>query len=900
MTEGRDLWQVSEDTIKLMSLIRAYRHRGHLVADLDPLNLNEDVDINDEVPPFNIRKELEPAYYHFSEADLDREFVVTGELPGPAVRKLRDIVHVMKKAYCGKIGAEYRHMLNKEEKVWIATFLEAPFQIPFTNEEKLKMLQDLARSELFEKFLSLKHSTAKRFGLEGGEAVIPGLQALLEDASEFGVDNIIIGMPHRGRLNVLGNIVGKSLEQIFHEFTPFEDPDSDSYLGSGDVKYHLGTSSYRTMSNGKEMHFSLLANPSHLEAVDPVAVGKTRAKQFFTGDVDRKKTMCVLLHGDASFAGQGVVAETLELSDLRDYTTGGTVHIVVNNQIGFTTDPRYARSSPYPTDVAKTVGVPIFHVNGDDLESTVRVFRLAVAYRQRFGKDVVIDVFCYRRHGHNELDQPMFTQPLMYKKIKEHPTVLTIYAKQLVKEGVMSEDEVDALKSATMKHFQEKFEASKHWVPRARDWLSSQWKGIKPPQQYSEPRPTGVSVAQLAKLGDAINTIPEHFKPHPLLRKIVQERKTAIDAGEGIDWATGEMLAMASLLAQGVAVRLSGQDSERGTFSQRHAVWHDQTEIATHVPLNNLGVDQAQVQICNSNLSEMGVLGFETGFSLESPHVLVMWEAQFGDFVNGAQVILDTFLSAGEMKWRRQSALTMLLPHGYEGQGPEHSSARLERFLQMCSDDPDTVPDMNPQTTRQIQECNWQVAYPSTPANYFHLLRRQLCRDFRKPLVVMTPKSLLRHPLCKSRLSEMDEGKYFLKALDDPSKDLVPDEDIRKLVFCSGKVFYDLYTERGRRKVNDLAIIRLEQISPFPFDLVAGYAKKYPAAQVIWCQEESKNMGAWTYVQPRFLTSFRHYLENPESRPVTYVGREPSAAPATGMISLHNEEERELMRTIFE
>ncbi|KAA8499716.1 2-oxoglutarate dehydrogenase, mitochondrial [Porphyridium purpureum] len=894
MTEGRDLFQVSEDTIKLMAMMRAYRHRGHLVADLDPLQLNDSIDVDDVLVPYISRKELEPSYYGFTEADLDREFVVSGEIPGPAVRKLRDVYNLLRESYCGKVGVEYRHMVSKEEKVWISSFVENPNKSKFSVAEKKIILEDLARAELFEKFLSFKHSTAKRFGLEGGESVIPGLLALVEHGAALGVENVIMGMPHRGRLNVLGHVVRKPLEQIFHEFTPHEDPDADQYLGSGDVKYHLGTSQEASLRNGRRVHFSLLANPSHLEAVDPVVMGKTRAKQFFTDDFDRRKTVAVTLHGDASFAGQGVVAEVLELSDLRDYTVGGTIHIVVNNQIGFTTDPRYARSSPYPTDVAKTVGIPIFHVNGDSAEDVVRVCMLAMEYRQRFGKDVVIDVFCYRRHGHNELDQPMFTQPLMYKRIKEHPTVLNVYAKQLISEGAVTEAEYKEMHDTIMAEFNKRFIAAKDWKPHMKDWLASQWKGIQSPHIFCSPRKTGVKEEHLREIGLKTCRLPTGFRAHPLIKKIFAERRTSIELGESIDWATAEAMAFGTLLAEGTHVRLSGQDCERGTFSQRHAVLHDQDKPSNYIPLNNLTPKQAKFRVCNSNLSEMAVLGFETGYSLESPNVLVLWEAQFGDFANGAQVIIDTFIAAGEKKWRRQSGIVLLLPHGYEGQGPEHSSARLERYLQMCDDDPDVVPDLDSESTKQIQECNWQVCNPSTPANYFHLLRRQIHRGFRKPLVVMTPKSLLRHPQCKSSLSDFEEGTSFIRVQPDVTPGLKAPHEIRRLVLCSGKVFFDLFRERTKRDVEDVALVRIEQISPFPYDLVAKEIRKYPNADLVWCQEESKNMGAWSYVLPRLETTLRHFDLNP-SRRIRYAGRSPSAAPATGNALTHAEETTALL-----
>ncbi len=613
--------------------------------------------------------------------------------------------------------------------------------------------------------------------------------------------------------------------------------------------------------------------------------------------------MGLMLHGDASFAGQGVVAETLGLSDLRDYTTGGTIHVVVNNQIGFTTDPRYARSSPYPTDVAKTVGVPIFHVNGDCPESVVKVCRMAMEYRQRFQKDVVIDLFCYRRHGHNELDQPMFTQPSMYKKIKAHTTPLETYGTKLIEEGVISQHDFTELKANINSNLSEKFEISKNWTPDVGEEAfgeASDWAGFFSESKVSKSRPTGVDTDILRKIGLRHIEVPTGFKIHPILKNIFAARKHAIELGEGINWATAEALAFGSLLLEGTTVRLSGQDCERGTFSQRHAVWHNQDVEAVYVPLNNLNMgDQARFQVCNSSLSEMAVLGFEVGYSLESPSSLILWEAQFGDFANGAQVIIDTFIAAGERKWRRQSGITLLLPHGYEGQGPEHSSARLERFLQMCDDDPDVIPEMNPETSTQIQSSNWQVVNASTPANYFHVLRRQVHRQFRKPLVMMTPKSLLRLSACKSEISEFAPGTSFLRVIPERSAALVPDDAMRKVIFCSGKIFYELQSARASRNNNDVAIVRVEQISPFPFDLVAEEAAKYPNAEIHWVQEESKNMGAWSYVQPRFASALTQLNNDASRSDIGYIGRPPSASPATGYNHVHKEEEEVIIDTTF-
>jgi len=806
----------------------------------------------------------------------------------------------MERAYTGKIGIEYRHILSKEEKVWIGNKVETDYAEDFSKDDKKIILQHLAEGELFESFLAKKHGTAKRFGLEGGESLIPGLQAMIDVGSQLGIDNVVLGMPHRGRLNVLANVAGKDIVQILHEFRPQPDPHGNDYLGSGDVKYHLGTSTVRQLHSGGSVKFSLLANPSHLEAVNPVAAGKTRAKQFFTGDFKRKKTMCLLLHGDASFAGQGVVAETLGLSDLPDYTIGGTIHVIVNNQIGFTTDPKFARSSPYPTDVAKTVNVPVFHVNGDCPEAVVKACTMAMEYRQRFKKDVVIDLFCYRRHGHNELDQPLFTQPHMYQTIAKHKTPLEIYGTRLIAEGVITAEEFEKLKADVNADLTEKFEMSKKYKPDVGDeafGASSEWEGLVPESVLSVPQDTGVEIDRLRQIGLKHVDFPDNFTMHPALKKIMALRRTSIENGKGIDWATAEALAFGSLLLEGTTVRLSGQDCERGTFSHRHAVLHDQANESIWVPLKDLEMgEQASFQVSNSNLSEFGVLGFEYGYSLEAPNSLVMWEAQFGDFVNGAQVPIDTFISSGERKWRRQTGLTMLLPHGYEGQGPEHSSARLERFLQQSDDDADDIPDSDPAIANPIQMANWQVVNVTTPANYFHVLRRQVHRQFRKPLIVMSPKQLLRLPACKSDLSEFGPGLRFKTMIPDNHDALVAPEDVRTVVFCSGKIYYDLEKARAAHDVNDVTIARIEQISPFPFHLVAEEAAKYPNAKIVWTQEESKNMGAWSYVQPRFASALKQINNDPDRADLQYVGRKPSASPATGFKHDHDSEQEAIVK----
>lgn len=911
VTEGRDVLDVARDTLRVMRMIRAFRHRGHLVADLDPLGLTvghiEIGQTESSTLPHRVRYDLEPVSYGFTESDMERIFYVGGELPGRPLRTLREIHEMLKSSYCGTIGVEYRHIMSKEEKDWLASRVEVfgpPFH--FSSAERRTILHDLAETELFEKFLSYKYSTAKRFGLEGGEAMVPGIQALLERGSDLGLENVIFGMPHRGRLNMLSQVVKKPLQQIFHEFQPDAGANKTQYLGTGDVKYHLGTSSDRVLRNGKRLHLSLVANPSHLEAVNPVVVGKTRAKQFFAGDTERRKTMAVLLHGDAAFAGQGVVAETLELSDLRDYTTGGTVHIVINNQIGFTTDPKHARSSPYPTDVAKCVGIPIFHVNSDDVEAMVHVCRLAIEYRQRFGKDVVIDLFGYRRHGHNEMDQPSFTQPLMYQKIKEHPTALQIYGHKLVSEGVLKPSELQQTRDHLMERYEKTFAEARNWMPRDSDWLASHWQGFKSEQHLSRIQQTGVDEATLRRVGQALSEVPEGLKVHPQLRKLLGQRRQMLDDGSGLDWALGEGLAFGTLMCEGTHVRLSGQDSERGTFSHRHAVLHDQENEEQYVPLRHIANSTpGKFRVCNSSLSEYAVLGFELGYALESPNALVMHESQFGDFVNNSQVIIDQFIAAGEKKWLRQCGITMLLPHGYEGQGPEHSSARLERFLQLCDDDPDELPDsLDPESRMQIQRANMQVVNCTTPANFFHVLRRQIHREFRKPLIVMTPKSLLRHPLCKSPVRDFLSGTRFHRLVSETDEHIATGDDVRKLVLCSGKVYYDLLAERRKRegKCDDVALVRVEQVAPFPYDRVAEEAAKYPKAEIAWCQEEPKNMGAWLYAQPRIRTALRNLVpdEAGRERQATYIGRVPAASPAAGFFGVHMAEQQEIVNTALE
>ncbi|KAL9238197.1 hypothetical protein vseg_012658 [Gypsophila vaccaria] len=896
--------QTIQESMRLLLLVRAYQVNGHYKAKLDPLDL-------DQRP---VSDDLNLEMHGFSEADLDREFFLgvwrmAGFLSeNRPVQTLRNILTRLEQAYCGRIGYEYMHIADREKCNWLRERIETPTPTEYNKERRQVMLDRLIWSTQFESFLATKWTTAKRFGLEGCETLIPGMKEMFDRSADLGVENIVIGMSHRGRLNVLGNVVRKPLRQIFSEFSGGTKPTDEVglYTGTGDVKYHLGTSYDRPTRGGKRIHLSLVANPSHLEAVNPVVVGKTRAKQYYSNDVDRTKNMAILIHGDGSFAGQGVVYETLHLSALPNYTTGGTIHIVVNNQVAFTTDPRSGRSSQYCTDVAKALDAPIFHVNGDDLEAVVHVCELAADWRQTFHSDVVIDIVCYRRFGHNEIDEPSFTQPKMYKVIRNHPSALDIYKKKVLESGALSKDEIDVIQSKVMKILNEEFEASKNHVTSKREWLSAYWLGFKSPEQLSRMRNTGVKPEILTNVGKAITAIPENFKPHKAVKRIYDQRAQMIETGEGIDWAVGEALAFATLLVEGNHVRLSGQDVERGTFSHRHSVIHDQESGEKYCPLDHVMINQNEEMftVSNSSLSEFGVLGFELGYSMENPNSLVIWEAQFGDFSNGAQVIFDQFLSSGEAKWLRQTGLVVLLPHGYDGQGPEHSSARLERFLQMSDDNAYVIPDMEATLRKQIQECNWQVVNVTTPANYFHVLRRQIHRDFRKPLIVMAPKNLLRLKDCKSNLSEFDDveghpgfdkqGTRFKRLIKDQNMHSDREEGIRRLVLCSGKVYYELDEERKKVNGSDVAICRVEQLCPFPYDLIQRELKRYPNAEIVWCQEEPMNMGAYSYIAPRLYTAMKS-LGRGNFDDIKYVGRPPSAATATGFLQVHGKEQTGLV-----
>jgi len=810
----------------------------------------------------------------------------------------------LKQTYCHTIGVEYMHIPDRQECNWIRERVETPEPFSFTPDQKLHILDRLTWATLFERFLKLKYQNTKRFGLDGCESLIPGMKTMIDTAAELGVDSVVIGMPHRGRLNVMANVVRKPLEALLHEFDTegVKDHADDLGFGTGDVKYHLGTSYDRPTATGKKVHLSLVANPSHLEAVDPIVEGKVKAKQLYRGDTDRSQVMPVLIHGDSAFASQGIVYETLDLGIWKNFTTGGTIHIVVNNQVGFTTSMRASRTqnaSPYPTDVAKAVNAPIFHVNGDDPEAVVHSLKLAAEYRQAFKKDVVVDIVCYRRLGHNEGDEPRYTQPVMYQMIDKHPPTMDLYREKLKSEGIVNDETVKQMEDKVYAEYEKGFQASSSYVPNKADWFSSYWKGFKSAHQHSSIRPTGLADDVIQKIGAALTKLPTGMKLHPNIEKAIKRKELMFKTGKNIDWATAEQLAFGSLALEGKLVRLTGQDVERGTFSHRHAVLHDRETGETYQPLQHIDPNQAPVFVHNSSLSEYAVLGYELGFSLENPNALNLWEAQFGDFANGAQVIVDQFISSGEQKWQRQSGLVMLLPHGYDGQGPEHSSARLERFLQLSDSDPFIVPDMDPTERRQIQQSNIQVVNVTTPANYFHVLRRQVHRDFRKPLIVMSPKRLLRHVRCVSNLEDFTlNGPHprFRRVINDTTEGLVSDDRMRKVVFCTGNVYYDLIERREAQGINDVAIVRVEQIAPFPFDRVAEQIRRYSNASVAWTQEEPMNMGAWSFVSTHLRTVLK--ANNSKFEPA-YIGRAVSASPATGSAKAHKRQLAQLLDVSF-
>lgn len=853
------------DSIRAIMMIRAYRIRGHLIAKLDPLNIE---------PPKD-HPELNPKSYGFTDDDMDRPIFIDHVL-GLETATINEMMEILWRTYCDTIGVEFMHIADPEQKGWIQERIEGRGkEVSFTDMGKKAILQKLIESEGFENFLHVKYTGTKRFGLDGGESLIPAMEQIIKRGGNMGLEEIILGMPHRGRLNVLATVMGKPYQAIFHEFKGGS-VNPEDIAGSGDVKYHLGTSSDREF-DGNKVHLSLTANPSHLEAVNPVVLGKARAKQDMQHGRDRTKVMPILLHGDAAFAGQGIVAECFGLSQLKGGRNGGTIHFIVNNQIGFTTSPRFSRSSPYPSDVAKMVQAPIFHVNGDDPEAVVHVAKIATEYRQQFGADVVIDMFCYRRFGHNEGDEPMFTQPLMYKTIKKQPTTLQIYSERLIAEGLVDQAEIDGMKESFNAMLSESFDTADNFRTNKADWLDGRWSGLSVAEGEARRGETAVPVQTLQEIGTKLATIPEEVNAHRTLKRVFKARMDVVQAGEGIDWATAESLAFGSLIDEGFPVRLVGQDSTRGTFSQRHSAIIDQETEERYMPLNNLKEGQVEYDVVDSMLSEAAVLGYEYGYSLAEPNALVLWEAQFGDFANGAQVIIDQFISSGERKWLRMSGLVMLLPHGYEGQGPEHSSARLERYLQLCAED------------------NLQIANCTTPANYFHILRRQLHRKFRKPLIIMTPKSLLRHKKAVSTLKEMGEGSSFHRVLWDDAEympgstvKLVESQKIRRVVMCSGKVYYDLLEEREKRGIDDIYLMRVEQLYPFPAKSMIKELERFANADMMWCQEEPKNMGAWTFMEPNIEWVLKHI--DAKHRRARYAGRASTASTATGLMSKHKQE----------
>jgi 2-oxoglutarate dehydrogenase E1 component len=859
-----DTTEASKDSIHAVQMIRAYRMIGHFEANLDPLGIT----------PKTPQATLDPKFYGFEGAALDKPVFVDGIL-GFATATPRQLLDKLRGTYCGRIGYEFMHINDAEQKTWLQRRIERPeHEIGFTVEGKKAILNKLIEAEGFEKFSANRFVGTKRFGLDGGEATIPALEQIIKRGGQLGVSQIVLGMAHRGRLNVLVNVMGKPYRQLFHEFQGGSANPGD-VEGSGDVKYHLGASSDREF-DGKKVHLSLTPNPSHLEIVNPVVLGKARAKQWQLHDIDaRTSVLPVLIHGDAAFAGQGVGAECFAMSGIKGFRTGGTLHFVINNQIGFTTSPMFSRSSPYCTDIALMVQAPIFHVNGDDPEAVVHAARIAIEFRQQFKKDVVLDMICYRRFGHNESDEPSFTQPLMYRVIKDHPSTLQLYEKKLVGEGTLTQAEADAMAGDFNKRLDEEFNASKEHRPNRADWFDGVWQGLEVAPKNSDRRgETSVTKDELLKVGKALTTVPPGFNPHKTITRLLDAKAKMFETGEGFDWATCEALAFGTLLDDGFYVRLSGQDSARGTFSQRHAALVDQQTEERYYPLQHVSEGQGCFEVVDSLLSEEAVLGFEYGYSTAEPKALVLWEAQFGDFANGAQVVMDQFIASGEMKWLRMSGLTLLLPHGYEGQGPEHSSARLERYLQLCAQD------------------NMQVCVPTTPANYFHILRRQMHRSFRKPLVILTPKSLLRHKKCTSFLTDMMPGTSFHRVLRDQAEvvpgattvKLVADDKIKRVVLCSGKVYFDLMEEREKRGETRIQILRLEQLYPFPENVLAQELARFPKAELVWCQEEPQNQGAWNFVRDRIAETVSKLGGKAVPR---YAGRPEYASTAAGLMKQH-------------
>ena len=891
--------------LKVQLLVRAYQARGHHKAKIDPLGIRNQA----KGVGYGTPRELDLSNYQFTESDMEQKFSLgPGILPrfktdNRDSMTLREIIETCERLYCGPYGVEYIHIPDRDQCEWLRSRLEIPDPYRYSVDDKRRILDRLIWSTSFEAFLATKYPNDKRFGLEGGESLIPGMKALIDRSVDYGVKDIVIGMPHRGRLNVLSNVVRKPNESIFSEFGGSGEPSDE---GSGDVKYHLGMNFERPTPSGKRVQLSLVANPSHLEAEDPVVLGKTRAILHYNNDEKNATTaMGVLLHGDAAFAAQGVVYETMGMAALPSYQTGGTIHIIVNNQIGFTTDPRFARSTPYCSDIAKFVDAPVFHVNGDDAEALNFVSTLAADWRAEWKKDVVIDIVCYRKQGHNETDQPSFTQPLMYKRIGEQPNVLDKYVKQLLDAKTFTKEDIDEHKKWVWGMLEESFEKSKHYEATSKEWLTSAWDGFKSPKELATEvlphLPTAVDAETLKHIGRVIGQGPDDkFNVHRNLKRILSNRTKTVEEGKNIDMSTAEALAFGTLCLEGHHVRVSGQDVERGTFSQRHAVLHDQESEATYTPLQHLSKDQSSFVISNSSLSEFGTLGFEYGYSLSSPTALVIWEAQFGDFANNAQCIIDQFIASGEVKWLQRSGLVMSLPHGYDGQGPEHSSGRMERFLQLCNEDPRIFPSPE-KLDRQHQDCNMQISVPTTPANTFHILRRQMNRQFRKPLINFFSKSLLRHPLARSSIDDFTGESHFQWIIEDPLHagngdfQIAPHDEIERVILCSGQVFTALFKHRQANNLTDTAITRIEQLNPFPWQQLRDNLDSYPNAKtIVWCQEEPLNAGSWSFTQPRIETLLNntkhHYRKH-----VMYAGRNPSASVATGLKSSHVKEEQDLL-----
>jgi len=872
--KSKDLIKSNLNSIRAVALIRAYRQRGHLLAKLDPLGMMKTEYLD----------ELHPDYYGFKKEDYNKKIYLDG-VTNKEHSTVKEILSFLNKTYCGPIGYEYMHISNPTERKWLRDRVEHDENsIQFTKAGKEAILKKLIQAEGFEKFLHTKYVGTKRFGLDGGESLIPALEQVIKIAGQSGAKEVKIGMSHRGRLNVLANVLQKSYKRIFNEFAG--DVQTTGEEGAGDVKYHLGASSDREF-DGNSIHVGLTDNPSHLEAVNPVVLGQTRGKQFFHEDKERNKVIPILIHGDAAFAGQGVVAECFAMSGLPGHNTGGTIHFIVNNQIGFTTSPRFARSSPYPSDVAKMVDAPILHVNGDDPEAVVYGTRIATEFRLKFNRDVVVDLICYRRFGHNEGDEPSFTQPLMYKKIRSHPTPLEVYGRRLASENTLSEEELTNFKADFKNLLDDQYKNAKDYKPKI-EWYEGSWSRYRPEKGKDKRGVSGFDQKKLLEISEKINATPDKLNLHKTVVKILNARRESVSDGKGIDWSTAEALAFGSLLEEGYPVRLVGQDSGRGTFSQRHSVLRNQEDNSRYVPLNNISKDQKRYEIVDSFLSELAVLGFEYGYSLVQPNTLTMWEAQFGDFANGAQVVIDQFIASGERKWTRASGLVMLLPHGYEGQGPEHSSARLERFLQLCAND------------------NMQVVNCTTPANYFHALRRQMHREFRKPLIVMTPKSLLRNKHCISNIEDFDKDTFFHRILWDHALDekngfikLKESSKIKKVILCSGKIYFDLLDAREKLKKDNVVLYRVEQLYPFPVKSLVKEIKKYAEnAKFYWCQEEPKNMGAWFSVRDYIKWTLETI--NANNREISYIGRSPDASPATGYAKRHISQQQEIINKVFD